>query len=203
VTLAVPSPSDALERDGYVVIVDAIQESVRIAALRLLNLAIRTWGLSAEEIHQCQSTTFFPHLRWEKEIWSVLPSMAADLLGWQDGDQWTEPQILLRFPDPDEPWPLAPHVDEPPGWAAGRTYRGIIGVALSPAGPKEGAPWVWPGSHQGRRADPRAVSLGAGDALVMHPELAHSGALNLSPNVRYAVYFRLLGTSPAQPSPSA
>jgi hypothetical protein len=183
---------EALERDGYTVGRAVVGPKARAAALRRLNLDIRIHGLSPAEIDQCQRTTFFPHLRWEPEIWSLLPEGAAELLGWEEGDEWAEPQILLRFPDPDQPWPLEPHVDQPPEWAAGRPYRGIVGVALTASGPYEGSPQVWPGSHRGGKAGPVPVPLEPGDVLVMHPQLAHSGSLNLGYRVRYAVYFRLL-----------
>lgn len=37
-------------------------------------------------------------------------------------------QLLLKFSDEAESWPLEPHVDEVPPWAMTRRYRGIIGV---------------------------------------------------------------------------
>lgn len=189
---AASDPDDRLAADGYVVVRRAVEPAAVGAALRLLNLAIRRHGLSAEEIAACQQATFFPHLRWEPEVWAVLPPVAAELLGFRAGDEWAEPQLLLRFPDEEQPWPPQPHVDEPPPWAGGRTYRGVVGVALTPAEAGEGAPCVWPGSHHGDPGAQRAVPLEAGDALVMHPGLAHSGSLNLGAKVRSAVYFRLL-----------
>ena len=38
---------------------------------------------------------------------------------------------------------------------------------------------------------PLQLRLRAGDAVLMHPSLAHRGAPNLSPHIRYAAYFRL------------
>jgi hypothetical protein len=187
----------SLERDGYVVLPHAVDASAVKSALRLLNLAIRRHGLSPEEIATCQQSTFFPHLRWEPEVWALLPEPCAELLGWQEGDEWAEPQLLMRFPDEDQPWPLEPHVDQPPPWAGGRSYRGIVGVALTPAGAEDGTPHVWVGSHRGERTgDPLPVPLQVGDALVMHPALQHSGSLNLGCTIRSAAYFRLLARSP-------
>lgn len=182
----------ALDEEGFVVVRGAVAHDAIATCLRVLNLAIRDHGLTAEEIAACQQTTFFPHLRWEPEIWGVLPDDAAELLQWVEGDDWAEPQLLLRFPDHDQPWPLEAHVDEPPPGAP-NGYKGIVGIALSPASATEGAPNVWPRSHRGERAvEPEPVELETGDVLVMHPELAHSGSLNLGADVRYAVYFRLL-----------
>src|SRR5205823_3561008 len=96
--------------------------------------------------------------------------------------------------DEDQPWPAEPHRDDPPEGAM-YGYRGIVGVALSDADADDGAPRVWPSSHRGPLADHHRVALAAGDALVMHPDLAHSAALNRGPGIRYAVYFRLVAGS--------
>lgn len=179
--------------DGYTVLRQAVDPQACRSALRLLTLAIRRHGLTAEEIAECQATTFFPHLRWEPEVWAVLPPTAAEALGWTEGDDWAEPQLLLRFPDEDQPWPLQPHVDSPPPWAEKRSYKGIVGVALTPATAVDGTPHVWPGSHRGPvDTDPVAVPLDVGDAILMHPALQHCGSLNLGPAIRAAIYFRLL-----------
>jgi hypothetical protein len=182
-----------LADEGYVVLRGAVGEAAITAALRLLNLTIRLRGLTAEEINVCQQTTFFPHLRWDPEVWGVLPPAAAELIGWQEGDDWAEPQLLLRFPDEVQSWPLEPHVDQLPSWSDAKSYRGIVGIALSSAAANDGAPRVLPRSHRGEKLEPVPVPMAAGDALVMHPDLAHSGSLNLGSTIRYAIYFRLLG----------
>lgn len=187
-----------LDDQGYVVLRSAIEPAAVAAALRRLNLAIRQHGLSTDDIRTCQLATFFPHLRWEPEVWDVLPPTAAELLGWQEGDDWGEPQILLRFPDEEQPWTFEPHVDELPSGQEHRSYRGIVGVALTPAGARDGVACVWPGSHRGAPGEMTPVPLEAGDALVMHPQLGHTGTLNLGPTIRTAIYFRLL-TGPADP----
>jgi ectoine hydroxylase-related dioxygenase (phytanoyl-CoA dioxygenase family) len=181
-----------LDDQGYVVLRDAVDPAAVATALRRLNLAIRHHGLSTDEIWTCQLATFFPHLRWEPEVWGVLPPGAAELLGWTDGDTWGDPQILLRFPDEEQPWTFEPHVDALPPGEEHRSYRGIVGVALTDAGARDGAACVWPGSHRGEPGEMTPVELRAGDALVMHPQLGHTGTLNLGPTIRTAVYFRLL-----------
>lgn len=181
-----------LETDGYLILRSAVEPAAVEAALRMLNLAIRREGLTPEQIETWHLGTFFPHLRWQPEVWAALPPAAAELLGWQDGDEWAEPQLLLRFPDDDQPWLLQPHLDALPPWAAGRSYRGIVGVALTPAGERDGSVHVWPGSHLGEDRPSSAVHLAPGDALLMHPGLGHSGTLNLGGRIRCAVYFRLL-----------
>jgi hypothetical protein len=182
----------ALDEEGFVIIRDAVPAEAIGACLRVLNLAIRENGLTPEEIGECQQATFFPHLRWEPEIWGVLPDDAAELLGWVEGDDWADPQLLLRFPDRDLDWPLEAHVDEPPPGAP-NGYKGIVGIALSSASATDGAPHVWRRSHRGEApSHPEPIELAAGDVLVMHPLLGHAGSLNLGHTVRYAVYFRLL-----------
>ena len=185
-------PQQSLREEGYVVLRAAVPVSVVAAAVRRLNLAIRQHGLTPEQIDEWQRVGFFPHLRWEPQVWDVLPPFAAELLGWQEGDEWAEPQLLLRFPDEEQHWELQPHVDQVPPWAAGRDYRGIVGVSLSEAGPDDGSIAIWPRSHSGEPSAGTPVPLGAGDVLVMHPGLGHSGTLNLGPAVRMAIYFRLI-----------
>jgi ectoine hydroxylase-related dioxygenase (phytanoyl-CoA dioxygenase family) len=183
---------DALDHDGYLVLRDAVPIDRVEAAMRRLLMELRFDGLTPEQAAEWSNGTFFPHLRWEPEIWGTLPPVAAELFGWQEGDDWADPQLVMRFPDAEQPWPMTPHVDRLPEWATGRTYRGIAGVALTPARARDGAPCVWPGSHQGRDSEPVPLSLAPGDALLMHPQLCHSGGLNLGPTIRTAIYFRLL-----------
>jgi ectoine hydroxylase-related dioxygenase (phytanoyl-CoA dioxygenase family) len=182
----------AIADDGYVVVRQAVDTDAVAGALRRLNLAIRQHGLTREQITEWSAGTFFPQLRWEPEVWAALPEFAAELLGWQDGDGWADPQLLLRFPDEEQPWSVEPHVDTLPNWAGERVYRGIVGVALTPSTQRDGAPCVWAGSHRGKAGHPVALTLEPGDALFMHPQLGHSGGLNLGASIRAAIYFRLL-----------
>lgn len=88
---------------------------------------------------------------------------------------------------------------------ARRRYAAIVGVALTDHGPDDGALHVWPGSHVWPRkagealgtlpCDPVPVPLTAGDAVVLHPKVAHAGSLNLGHLTRVMVYFRLLGAT--------
>jgi ectoine hydroxylase-related dioxygenase (phytanoyl-CoA dioxygenase family) len=186
-----------LDEDGFVVLREAVDPDAVSVVVRRLNMAIRHHGLTPEEIAEWQMTGFFPHLRWEPEVWGVLPAAAADLLGWQDGDQWGDPQLLLRFPDEAPDRQFEPHVDAPPLWAPDRFFRGVVDVALTTAGADEGGAGVWPRSHLGESSEMIPVPLAAGDALVMHPELGHTATLNLGPTVRMAVHFRLIAGSAA------
>ena len=130
------------------------------------------------------------------------------------------PQIALRFPTltPGVPPPPAPHLDGIPtprnGVPPGKieNFAALVGVYLRDVD----APWsgnftVWPGSHHAHaayfkthgprvllagvpdldRGPPRQLTGRAGDAFLCHYLLAHGAAPNRSPNIRYAVFFRL------------
>lgn len=186
--------AQALERDGFVVLPAAVAADRVQAATRLLNLEIARHGIDPMQLLRWQQSTFFPHLRWSKEIWDLLPSVAESLIRRAPDDGWAESQLLLKFPDEAESWPLEPHVDEVPAWAPGSRYRGIIGVALTSAAPEDGCLHAWPGSHCGFGATPVPVPVEPGDVVVMHPQLGHSGGLNRGASIRMAVYFRLLAS---------
>lgn len=183
---------EALEEQGYAVLPRAVLPERVAGALRLLNLEIARSGIDPSQVPHLQQSTFFPHLRWNGEIWDLLPLAAESLIRQSPEDEWGEAQLLLRFPDEAASWPLSPHVDELPPWAAERSYRGVVGVALTAAGPEDGCLRVWPGSHRGQPADPVPVPLGPGDVVVMHPLLGHSGGLNQGSSIRMSVYFRLI-----------
>lgn len=128
-------------------------------------------------------------------------------------------QIALRFPCADNnPLPMKCHIDGfhtptngvPEGEI--QNFTMLVGVFLSdvPA-PNSGNFTVWPRSHcllekYFREHDPRSLVNGmpaldygepqpilsrAGDIALVHYQTAHGVAPNLSPNIRYAVFFRL------------
>jgi ectoine hydroxylase-related dioxygenase (phytanoyl-CoA dioxygenase family) len=92
------------------------------------------------------------------------------------------------------------------------TFTLLVGVLLSDqVAPDAGNLVVWPGSHllyaehfrrHGGRSlldglpevplpEPEPVLGRAGDLVLCHYQLAHAGGPNLSPHVRYSVYFRV------------
>lgn len=129
-------------------------------------------------------------------------------------------QIALRFPSlQDPPGRPHPHLDGisspnnngvPEGTLA--TFTALASVLLGDL-PDEfaGNFTVWPGTHRlyeeyfrehGSDAllkgmpplelpAPRQITGRAGDAVLCHYQLAHGVAPNVSPHVRYAVFFRL------------
>ena len=127
-------------------------------------------------------------------------------------------QIALRFPSMDPPREPGPHLDgmyTPTNGVKEGTianFTALVGVFLSDLPePYAGNFTVWPGTHtlfEGyfRERGPEALLEGmpkvalpeprqflgqAGDAALVHYQLAHGIAGNGSPNVRYAIFFRL------------
>lgn len=127
-------------------------------------------------------------------------------------------QIALRFPSREPVRPTHPHLDGmytptngvPKGTI--RNFTALVGVIVSdiPHGDM-GNLTVWPGSHlayeryfqeRGPEAllegmpdvpvgEPRQLTGAPGDAVLCHYQLGHGIAGNSSPEIRYAVYFRL------------
>ena len=128
-------------------------------------------------------------------------------------------QIALRFPVPaDPPGPVGVHIDgmsAPDNGVAQGTianFTALIGIFLSDVETEDAGNFsVVPGSHRIYEAyfrDHGAEALlqgmppvdlppvhqiraRAGDAVLCHYQLAHGVAPNVSPHVRYAIFFRL------------
>jgi ectoine hydroxylase-related dioxygenase (phytanoyl-CoA dioxygenase family) len=130
-------------------------------------------------------------VRWDPEILR-LQDVASAVVGVERDEQWADPQLLLRFPDEAQSWPLTPHIDQVPPWAPDREFAAIVGIAITRSWAEDGCLMVWPGSHRERPSSPEPVELNAGDMVIMHPELLHCSGLNRGGAVRYAAYFRLL-----------
>ncbi|HZO89975.1 MAG TPA: phytanoyl-CoA dioxygenase family protein [Chthonomonadaceae bacterium] len=128
-------------------------------------------------------------------------------------------QIALRFPGTQDPpnRPRAhldgmhsPHNGVPEGTI--QNFTMLVGVLLSDLHqPYSGNFTVWPGTHHCyeryfqehtpqslldgmppiEMPEPVQIQGKAGDVVLVHYELAHSAAPNVSPHVRYAIFFRL------------
>jgi hypothetical protein len=128
----------------------------------------------------------------------------------------TKGQIALRFPQSGPPQAASPHIDgmytPDNGVPEGTIYHftALGAVFLSDAVlPNAGNFTVWPGSHRlleehFRKEGPASLLRGfpkvplpapepvlvrAGDAVLAHYLLAHGIAPNVSPHIRYAVFF--------------
>jgi hypothetical protein len=145
-------------------------------------------------------------------------SLAESLLGEDAIETVRSGQIALAFPQAGPAAPPYPHLDglhtPTNGVPAGevRSFTLLVGIVLSDvAAPGAGNLTVWPGSHRlyeahFREHGPRSLLEGmppvalpppvevtarAGDVVLCHYQLAHAAGANVSPHVRYAVYFRL------------
>jgi hypothetical protein len=184
-----------LPGSGWTVHRALVDDDLTERAVRRLNLEILRCGITAEQIEEWKYGTFWPSLRAEPEFLAVRDALEQVLRPVAD-EQWAPPQLLLRFPDEADEWPLTPHVDEVPDSARPLEYGAVAGIALSRSAATDGCLAVWPGSHRGEGSDPELVELERGDVVVMHPRLGHSSTLNRGGTIRYAIYFRLL-TPPA------
>lgn len=154
------------------------------AALRLLHRDMMERGIDAKELSEwLWGMHWFPHLRFREEISALSEALPSH---WRAGTR-CEPQILLQFPHVgDEEPPVSFHLDEEPDWADGRRYLRIVGVALSPWTRANGGLIV----QTEHGVEP--VELAPGDAVMLTPDLPHSGGVNRSGEIRYGVYFRFL-----------
>jgi hypothetical protein len=128
-------------------------------------------------------------------------------------------QIALRFPTMQDPAPpFRPHLDgmySPTNGVPEGTIRNftlLVGVSLSDVlQPYSGNFTVWPGTHylyqdyfreHGPKSllngmppiempEPEQILARAGDVVFCHYQVAHTAGPNLSPDIRYAIYFRL------------
>ena len=179
------APAPGVAARGFAVLREAVPSEAVDGALRHLHGDLVQNGLPADTLGSwLWSSHWFPHLRWDPPVVALAWFLPEEL---REGEM-CDPQILLHPPDTCDDQPLEPHDDQEPAWAAGRPYRTIVGVALSPAHERNGGLVVWPFDT----GEPEPLDLVPGDAVVMHPRLPHSSGLNREGAIRYAVYFRFL-----------
>ena len=156
-------------------------------ALRLLHLDLLERGASAATLGEwLWGAHWFPHLNYQPAIVALADALPSE---WRTG-KMSDPQILLQFPHVGPEPEITFHVDQEPAWAEGRGYLRIVGVPLSPWRRENGGLLVE--SSDG----PIAVELDPGDAVMMTPDLPHSGGVNRTGTLRYGVYFRWLDDAP-------
>lgn len=153
------------------------------AVLRMLHLDLLERGAAPTELSEwLWGAHWFPHLRHREEVMALAGFLPDE---WQTGDV-CDPQILLQFPHVGDVPPITFHVDQEPDWAEGRRYLRIVGVPLSPWRSDNGGLLVQQGDET------VAVEIDPGDAVMMSPDLPHSGGVNFTGGLRYGVYFRWL-----------
>lgn len=151
---------------------------------------------------------------------SPLKTISESLIGEGKVKHVGHGQIALRFPSTDEtPRAPGPHIDgmyTPTNGVKEGTianFTALIGVFLTDLPePFAGNFTAWPGSHRKYEAyfqeqGPQSLLKGlppvdiggpeqftgkAGDAALCHYQLGHGIAGNISPNTRYAIFFRLV-----------
>jgi hypothetical protein len=154
------------------------------------------------------------------DLYNVSPikDVAESMIGANKVKPVNSGQIALRFPVTDTPREPGPHLDgmySPTNGVKEGTignFTALVGVFLSDLPePYAGNFTVWPGTHKiyedyFRQHGPQSLLDGmprvqmpppeqftgkAGDAALVHYQLAHGIAGNGSPNIRYAIFFRL------------
>ena len=152
-------------------------------ALRVLHLDLLERGAPAQELSEwLWGAHWFPHLNHHEAILALAEALPED---WRTGEI-CDPQILLQFPHVGPAPEITFHLDQEPGWAAGRPYERIVGIPLSSWRRDNGGLLVKPADEI------EAVELDPGDAVMMTPDLPHSGGVNRTGSLRYGVYFRWL-----------
>lgn len=150
----------------------------------------------------------------ETPLWSL----AESAIGTGTIEPVESGQIAMRFPSTQPAGTPHAHIDGmytptngvPEGQI--RNFTALVGVYLSDVPtPDAGNFVVWPGTHRiyadyfaraGADAllngmppveigDPVQTLPNAGDAVLSHYQIGHGIASNVSPNIRYAIYFRL------------
>jgi hypothetical protein len=170
---------------GFTILPGVVPPEAIDRTLRHLHLDLVRNGAPAEMLGSwLWSAHWFPHLKWDDEVVSLLEHVPAELRS----GELCDPQLLLQPPDDCSDVHLAPHVDAEPEWAHGRPYLRILGIALTTNRKSNGGLVVWPLDG----GEPLAVELEPGDVIVMEPSLPHTSGLNREGGIRYAAYFRFL-----------
>ncbi len=172
-----------LDRAGFDVGRGIVATNLVDDALRLLHVDLLEQGHSAQTLGEwLWAMHWFPHLNYRDEILALATSLPPE---WQTG-VLCDPQILLQFPHVGPDPEIFFHTDEEPDWAQGRRYTQIVGVPLTPWRRENGGLLV---KVDG---EPVAVELDPGDAVMLGPDVEHSGGVNRTGSPRYGVYFRWL-----------
>jgi hypothetical protein len=150
----------------------------------------------------------------ETSAWNILESVIGPRKFKLDG----RPQIALRFPVMEKPGELHPHIDGMPSAnnqikkGTIYTFTALCGILLSDIPNRFWGNFTgWPGTHASfakyfeehgpnilrRRLPPvplpesEQVIGKAGDMILSHYLTAHTVVVNVSPYIRYAVFFRM------------
>lgn len=148
-----------------------------------------------------------------------LHELAESLIGANTFPAIDSAQIALRFPRADDVLPeFRPHLDGLPTMTNGvpsgtiGSFTALVGILLSDLPrPNAGNFTVLPGSHEATATffreqgphtfldgfptippvEPVQITGAPGDVVFCHYQLGHGIAPNVSPHIRYAVFFRI------------
>ena len=208
-----------LVRDGYLRVPGLVPRERVDSALALINRSLGERGLPPDRLKELRARSYCPELVRAPEIQALYAETPARALAEAAIGPVRPPeegQIALRFPE-GQPREIFPHIDgmytPDNGVPAGTLvhFTALLGVFLSDVpGPQAGNLTVLPGSQRILEAHfrqhgtgaltnlpplgpcrPRPLLGRAGDVVLAHYALAHAAAANLSPHIRYAVFFRL------------
>lgn len=168
---------------SYSVARGVVPQDLVDASLRLLHIDLLEHGHSAQTLGEwLWAMHWFPHLKHREEILALAEALPES---WREGTL-CDPQILLQFPHVGREPEIVFHVDEEPPWADGRRCLRIVGVPLTPWRRQNGGLLVK------ARDEAVAVELDPTDAVMLTPDLRHSGGVNTTGAPRYGVYLRWL-----------
>eukprot|EP01088_Endostelium_zonatum_P014279 TRINITY_DN3067_c0_g1_i1.p1 TRINITY_DN3067_c0_g1~~TRINITY_DN3067_c0_g1_i1.p1 ORF type:complete len:480 (-),score=92.18 TRINITY_DN3067_c0_g1_i1:55-1494(-) len=220
-----PTDIQHFKSQGYLLLRNLIPKPQIENALRLINKSIGTHGLTKENVekhqfcHDIANDAIITGLVKYSPILSILESQ---FLGVGNVPEIWGAQIALRFPvgDPDKITPVehtGRHIDgySVPGKV--HNFNILVGVYLNDVeGENRGNLALFPESHIAaaeyfKSNDPVTKANGghlpitvkkpvqmevkAGDVIFSHYLTSHTVAVNVSPHVRYALYFRIKAKS--------
>jgi hypothetical protein len=153
-------------------------------------------------------------LLYETRAWEIVESVIAPQKCKLEG----KPQIALRFPVMQTPGEMHPHIDGM--YSANNSVRkgtifsftALVGIMLSDVPNQYWGNFTgWPGTHRMfaeyfkehgtgilrkglppvKLPEPEQILAKAGDMILCHYLTAHTVVANVSPYIRYAVFFRI------------
>jgi hypothetical protein len=160
--------------DGYYIAKNLVMPGLIEGAMRSINVTLGKTGLRPLIYGETP-----PALRRLPEVWSlVYDSGIANAVRLVLGGpvRWvSDAEVGIRFPE--KPFAYAPLYGGDPFWEA-EARPHIDGVKDMP---------------KIALAEPRSVLVEAGDVMIAHYLLAHTTNINISSEIRYAVFFRFNG----------
>lgn len=170
-----------------------IPQSVIDNTLRLINLELLK-GFTAEQAREWRNDHhWFSHLHGislgEDPLILGLARYLPD--EWRTGRMDPGAQIVLQFPTENErSFEQSFHEDTMPDWPPEKRWRRIVGIALTPWWPGNGAVRFLVEDRFLGRDIVRQPLLAPGDAVMFTGDQKHGPSPNTVGDIRYGVYLR-------------